>query len=62
MTSPAIGFGDLMVFIAVLILVAAFLMVVHSFIRRVESQSDLDGNKQDGDTSSKEVSPSSPSK
>jgi len=62
MTSPAIGFGDLMVFIAVLILVATFLVIVHSFIRRVESSSDPEANKQHGDTPSKEVSPPSPSK
>lgn len=62
MTSPAIGFGDLMVFIAVLILVATFLVIVHSFIRRVESSSDPEANKQDDDTPSKEVSPPSASK
>src|SRR5438034_9330472 len=37
MPSPGIGFGDLMVFIAVVVIVAVFLAAVRSFIRRVEN-------------------------
>ena len=36
MPSPGISFGDLAVFIAVLVIVAVFLMAVRSFIKRVE--------------------------
>ena len=58
MTSPAIGFGDLMVFVGVLILVATFLIVVHSFIRHVEPPSEPGAEKQDDDAPAKEVSTS----
>ena len=37
MPSPGISFGDLAVFIAVLVIVAVFLMAVRSFIKRVET-------------------------
>jgi hypothetical protein len=37
MPSPGISFGDLMVFLAVVVIVAVFLAVVRSFIRRVEN-------------------------
>ena len=37
MPSPGISFGDLMVFIAVVVIVAVFLAVVRSFIKRVEN-------------------------
>ena len=37
MPSPGISFGDLMVFIAVLIIVAVFLAAVRSFIKRGET-------------------------
>ena len=37
MPRPAISFGDLMVFIAVVVIVAVFLALVRSFIRRVEN-------------------------
>ena len=37
MPSPGISFGDLMVFIAVVFIVAVFLAAVRSFIQRVEN-------------------------
>ena len=37
MPSPGISFGDLMVFIAVVVIVSVFLAAVRSFIRRVEN-------------------------
>jgi hypothetical protein len=37
MPGPGISFGDLMVFIAVVFIVAVFLAAVRSFIRRVEN-------------------------
>ncbi len=36
MPSPGISFGDLMVFVAVVIIVSVFLAAVRSFIKRVE--------------------------
>jgi hypothetical protein len=37
MPSPGISFGDLMVFLAVVVIVVVFLAAVRSFIRRVEN-------------------------
>jgi len=43
MPSPGISFGDLAVFIAVLVIVAVFLMAVRSFIKRVETPDESAG-------------------
>ena len=43
MPSPGISFGDLAVFIAVLVVVAVFLMAVRSFIKRVETPDESHG-------------------
>ena len=37
MPSPGISFGDLLVFVVVLMIVAVFLIVVRSFVKRVTS-------------------------
>jgi len=37
MPSPGISFGDLLVFVAVLMIVAVFLVVVRSFVKRAEA-------------------------
>jgi len=40
MPSPGISFGDLMVFIAVVVIVAIFLLAVRAFIKRVETHAE----------------------
>jgi len=45
MPSPGISFGDLMVFIAVVLIVVVFLAAVRSFLRRAEEPAKPDGAK-----------------